>query len=147
MTDSRHPKGARTGGQFAPGSRSEPTVSLPPVDDRFSSGPTDPGKRELLGPGALTERNSAWSPAAIKKFLGDPDKEIRNPVFRTGPKMRLFLAERVDKVEATDEWKAWEVNNLRRREASASRKTVEAESELKVEVGSGRNGFYPVVKR
>jgi hypothetical protein len=143
---SRQPKGVRTGGQFAATAHAEPSVSLTPITDtRLGAGTPPLGKREMLGPGTLTDRSPAWTPTAIKKFLGEPDKLIRNPVYRNGPQMRMFLTERVEQIEATDEWKAWEESNRRRSAASGRRK--EEKSKPKVELGQGRNGFYPVVRR
>lgn len=59
--------------------------------------------------------------------------------------MRMFLTERVEKVEASEEWKAWEEANRRRSAASGRRK--EEKPEPLVQVGYGRNGIYPVVVR
>jgi hypothetical protein len=148
MTNSRQPKGVRTGGQFAATAHAEPTLTLTPVTDtRPVAGTPAAGKRELLGPGSLTDRSPAWTPAALKRFLGEPDKMIRNPVYRNGPQMRMFLTERVEQIEATDEWKAWEAGYLRRSAANGRRKPEEEKTAPKVEIGQGRNGFYPVVRR
>ena len=35
----------------------------------------------------------------IKKHLAEPDKLVRNPYYRTGPKMRLYALARVEEVE------------------------------------------------
>ncbi|MET4144221.1 hypothetical protein [Arthrobacter sp. UYCo732] len=147
-TTSRQPKGLRAGGQFAAVERAEPSVSLASITDtRLGAGTQPMGKREMLGPGTLADRSPAWTPAAIKRFLGEPDKLIRNPVYRNGPKMRMFSTDRVDEVEATDEWKAWEEGHHRRSAAHGPRKPEEEKLPPKVEVGHGRNGFYPVVRR
>ena len=69
---------------------------------------------DLIGSGNLAERNRAWTPAAIKRFLGTPDKLITNPAFRSAGKMRLYLISRVETVEATPEWDAWVATNARR---------------------------------
>lgn len=145
MSTPRQPKGIPAGGRFAASERAEPSVALTPVDSRAFPGAS--GKRDLLGPGTLAERSPAWTPAAIKRFLGDADKEIRNPVFRNGPKMKMYSATRVEAVEATDEWADWEARSLRRIEAAALRNAETAPDEAKVELGHGRNGFYPVVRR
>lgn len=102
------------------------------------------GIQELIGPGNLRDRHRAWTIAAIKKFLGEPDKLVNNPVYRTAPKMRMFLVSRVEEVEATDEWKAWQEANCRRSSASTSRKEGK---DAVVLVGHGRTGPYPVVRR
>lgn len=99
----------------------------------------------MLGPGTLADRSPAWTPKAIKKFLGEPDKLVRNPVYRNGPKMRMFFTDRVEEIEASNEWKAWEQASLRRSASSGRRK--EEKSDPEVQLGHGRNGFYPVVRR
>lgn len=143
---SRQPKGVRTGGQFTATAHSEPAVALTPVvDTRPGAGTPQMGKREMLGPGTLADRSPAWTPAAIRKFLGEPDKTVRNPVYRNAPPMRMFSTERVETVEASGEWKAWEEASRRRSAASGRRKEQKPEPE--VQLGQGRNGFYPVVRR
>ena len=105
--------------------------------------PPPPAPGALLGPGSLADRNPAWTPSAVKKFLGDPDKLVINPVYRTAPPMRMFLTSRVEQVEATEEWEAWQEANRRRRAAM----TRKEDKEPVVLVGHGRAGFYPVVRR
>ncbi|GAA4034771.1 hypothetical protein GCM10023063_18700 [Arthrobacter methylotrophus] len=147
-TTSRQPRGVRIGGQFAPTAHAEPSLtSLAPVDTRPNVGNAPLNKRELMGPGTLNDRNPAWTPTAIKKFLGEPDKLVRNPVYRNAPQMRMFLTERVEEIEATDEWKTWEDGYLRRSAANGRKKPEEEKTAPKVELGHGRNGFYPVLRR
>jgi hypothetical protein len=148
-TPSRQPRGVRTGGQFAATEHAEPTLTSlsPVVDERPIAGNAPLNKRELLGPGTLSDRNPAWTPTAIKKFLGEPDKLVRNPVYRNAPQMRMFLTSRVDEVEATDEWKAWEDGYARRSAANGRKKDEADKAAPKVELGQGRNGYYPVVRR
>lgn len=146
---SRQPRGIPAGGQFAAIGHAEPTLtSLSSVaDERPIAGASPVAKRELMGPGSLSDRNPAWTPAALKKFLGEPDKLIRNPVYRNAPQMRMFLTSRVEEIEATDEWKVWE-DGYARRSAANGRKKADADSVApKVELGQGRNGSYPVVRR
>ncbi|HEX9229629.1 MAG TPA: hypothetical protein VF885_23780 [Arthrobacter sp.] len=69
---------------------------------------------DLIGSGNLAQRHRAWTPAAITKFLGAPDKLITNPAFRSAGKMRLYLISRVETAEATQEWEAWVATNARR---------------------------------
>lgn len=143
---SRQAKGVRAGGQLTAIAHSEPAVTLTPVGDtRPGAGTPQLGKREMFGPGTLADRSPAWTPTAIKKFLGEPDKLVTNPVYRNSPKMRMFLTERVENVEASEERKAWEDASRRRTATSGRRK--EDKSETKVEVGHGRNGSYPVARR
>lgn len=163
MGQSRVRKGIRAAGQFAAAERAEPelvlapdfhdvlgslaTPRLPKPDFKDLPGPaprSGDGRRDLMGPGTLYDRNRAWTPAAIRKFLPEPDKEIRNPVIRSGPRMKMFLTSRVEAVEATEEWAAWVVMNRTRSEASARKDPGREET---VHLGQGRNGFYPVVRR
>lgn len=69
---------------------------------------------DLIGSGNLAQRHQAWTPAAIKRFLGAPDKLITNPAFRSAGKMRLYLISRVETAEATPEWETWVATNARR---------------------------------
>lgn len=133
-TPSRQPRGLRSGGQF--------TAALHPESD-ISLQPSPQGPRALLGPGSLADRDPAWTASAIRKFLGDPDKLVTNPVYRTAPKMRMFLTSRVEQVESTEEWEAWQEANSRRR-AAMTRKEDRGQVVL---VGHGRTGSYPVVRR
>lgn len=55
--------------------------------------------------GVLAERG--WTPAAIKRFLGDPDRTASNPVYRSAAPMRLFSLARAVAAEDTDEWRHW----------------------------------------
>ena len=124
----------------------EPSLtSLVPVDTRPAAGNAPLNKRELMGPGTLSDRSPAWTPTAIKKLLGDPDKLVRSPVYWNAPKMRMFETNRAEEVEATDEWKAWE-DGYRRRSAASGRRKAEADkAEPKTELGRG--GYYPVLWR
>ncbi|OOP65277.1 hypothetical protein BMF89_00045 [Arthrobacter sp. SRS-W-1-2016] len=61
--------------------------------------------------------------------------------------MRMFLTSRVEEVEATDEWQTWEDGYRRRSAANGRKKPDEEKTAPKVELGQGRNGFYPVVRR
>ena len=48
-------------------------------------------------------------------------------------------------MRTSDEWKAWEEVNRRRSAASGRRK--EEKAEPTVQLGQGRSGFCPVVRR
>lgn len=62
------------------------------------------------------------------------------------PEISLFETNRVEEVEATDEWKAWE-DCYRGRGAAGGRRTAETdEAEPKTGLGRGRNGYYPVLR-
>lgn len=127
MSQTRQPTGIRTGGQFAATAHKESGLSLAPQAGQV---------RDLLGPAKIAARHPAWTPAAIEKFLGAPDKLVRNPVYRSGPKMRMYLASRVAEVEAGEEWAQWAASGRR-----PQQRTVDNRPAL---VGHGRTGSYPV---
>lgn len=147
MEQNRILKGTRRAGQFAATEHAEPSLTLAPIDERPFTGAPSAAKRELMGPGALSDRNPAWTPAALKKFLGEPYKLVRNPVYRNAPQMRMFLTSRVEEIETTDEWKGWVAGYARRSAANVQKKADEDKAPPKVELGHGRNGFYPVFRR
>jgi hypothetical protein len=57
----------------------------------------------MISPSGLKYRGS-WTPALIKQFLGEPDATAVNPHYRSGPRMQLYLLERVEKAEASPEF-------------------------------------------
>src|SRR5690606_27438593 len=67
---------------------------------------------ELIASDWLKARN--WTEAAIKRFLGEPDDTKPNPHYKSGPPMRLWLKERAEAVEQTEEFKAWMLKSLER---------------------------------
>lgn len=81
---------------------------------------------ELIASDWLKARN--WTEAAIKRFLGEPDDTKPNPHYKSGPPMRLWLKERAEAVEQTEEFKAWMLKSLERsaRAKDAARKRMEA---------------------
>ena len=60
---------------------------------------------EYAGSRVLAERG--WTEAAIRRFLGEPDRRVPNPVYRTAAPARLYSMIRVTAAEATPEWQAW----------------------------------------
>jgi hypothetical protein len=64
----------------------------------------DAGEGWMSG-SALAERG--WTVAAIRRFLGEPDRTVPNPAFRTAGPMRLFRLERVVAAEQTEPWQRW----------------------------------------
>lgn len=60
---------------------------------------------DYIGTTALRERG--WTEAAIKRFLGEPDKRVPNPMYKSAAPARLYRADRASLAEASDEWKAW----------------------------------------
>lgn len=45
-------------------------------------------------------KGRGWTPALIERFLGEPDKLVPNPHYRSGPSMRLYLLKRVESSES-----------------------------------------------
>lgn len=119
------------GGRFAPEHHTEPSVAL-----------AGPRPAELVGAAALKDRHPAWTAAAMKTFLGDPDKEIPNPVIKGHGKMRLFLSSRAANVEKTPEWGEWVAAYTRR---IASRTYRERKPTAPV-TGHSRTGTYLITR-
>ena len=72
-----------------------------------------------------TVKQRGWTDGAIKKWLGEPDKTVKNPNYRSGPPSSLYLLSRVVAVEESREFKDWLAKYSTRREAlSVSAKTV-----------------------
>jgi len=57
---------------------------------------------DLLPTSALKERG--WTDSLIKKFLGEPDEKRENPHYRSAAPMRMYNPDRVQSVEATDDF-------------------------------------------
>ncbi|MBD8043811.1 hypothetical protein H9638_08285 [Arthrobacter sp. Sa2BUA2] len=60
------------------------------------------------------KKERGWTETHIKAFLPEPDKTARNPFSRKAAPMKLYALDRVEKVEATEEFR-------RAREASRNR--------------------------
>ncbi|GIF02541.1 hypothetical protein [Actinoplanes siamensis] len=60
---------------------------------------------DCLSTGMLAQRG--WTAAAIRRFLGEPDRTSPNPVFRSAPPMRMFRLARVVEAEGTESWQRW----------------------------------------
>ncbi|WP_285551753.1 hypothetical protein [Actinoplanes regularis] len=67
---------------------------------------------DCVGSGALAERG--WTAAAIRRFLGEPDRTAPNPVFRSAGPMRLFSLARVVAAEQTEQWQRWRERAVQR---------------------------------
>jgi hypothetical protein len=61
----------------------------------------------------LKERG--WTDAAIKKFLGGHDLEVKNPKFRSAAPCKLYEITRVEASESSDDWRDWYSKSLARR--------------------------------
>lgn len=62
--------------------------------------------------GGLAERG--WTAAAIRRFLGEPDRTVPNPVVRSAAPVRLFSTERVEAAERTEQWQHWREKSVQR---------------------------------
>jgi hypothetical protein len=74
-----------------------------------ASGPDDDG---WVSSSALAERG--WTLAAIRRFLGEPDRTVPNPVFRSAGPMRMFRLARVVAAEQTEQWRRWRERAVQR---------------------------------
>ncbi|MEC4818601.1 MAG: hypothetical protein SAK29_35810 [Scytonema sp. PMC 1069.18] len=74
-----------------------------------------------------------WTDAAIKKFLGDEDKNARNLKYRNASPVCLYLIDRVKQAESSEEFQQWRQRSEKRREsarkAAAIRKQRQEERE------------------
>lgn len=76
---------------------------------------------EYLSRGKLKERG--WTDNIIKKFMPLCDKEKKNPYYASASPMKLYLLERVKKIEDTDKFKKEFIESQPRKKAS--KKAVE----------------------
>ncbi|WP_234381776.1 hypothetical protein [Streptomyces dysideae] len=51
-------------------------------------------------------RARGWTPAMVRQLLGEPDLMRSDPHFPTAPKTRLYLVERVEAAERSEEFRA-----------------------------------------
>lgn len=57
-----------------------------------------------------------WTRVAVRRFLGDPAATKPNPMYRSAAPMRFWRQERVEAVEAREDWIAWAEQSGRRSE-------------------------------
>lgn len=100
-----------------------------------------PRTGDLIGTGTLKKRHPAWTPAAVTRFLGEPDKLITNPVVRSQGKMRMYLESRVAEVEAKTEWASWVSAHAQRVSRVGAVRGPRPDL-----IGRGRTGDYPVTR-
>ncbi|MEV0897799.1 hypothetical protein [Actinoplanes sp. NPDC049802] len=67
---------------------------------------------DCVSTGKLAERG--WTPAAIRRFLGDPDRTAPNPMYRSAAPMRLFSLARAVAAENTEQWQQWRAKAVER---------------------------------
>ncbi len=58
----------------------------------------------------------AWTEGNIKNFLGEPDRLVKNPHYRSAAKMKLYSLDRVLSVESSAQFQNWQRNNAARRQ-------------------------------
>jgi hypothetical protein len=80
---------------------------------RHAGSGTAAGQPAWLTAAALRARG--WTDAAIRRFLGAPDRTVANPVYRSAAPLRLYDPARVAAVEATAAWRAWQARSAVRR--------------------------------
>ncbi|WP_223190659.1 hypothetical protein [Streptomyces sp. TRM68416] len=66
-------------------------------------GESPPGHTYLSAAGL---RARGWTPAMMRRLLGEPDLLRTNPVFRSAPRARLYLVARVEAAEQGEEFRA-----------------------------------------
>lgn len=91
-------------------------------DRQHPSEPLD----DCTGTRTLTGRG--WTEAAIRRFLGEPDRLAPNPVYRSAAPARLYSLSRVIAAEAAAEWQEWRRSADRRsargKEAAAAKRAA-----------------------
>lgn len=81
--------------------------------------------KECCSKAALKARG--WTEKTITTFLGNPDREAKNPVFRSAAPVKLYLLSRVKAAERSPEYLAFVAKNAGRR--SGAKKAVETKRE------------------
>lgn len=124
-------------------------MATPPLFDRPRVRPSSPApdvvpaKPKHLTASAL--RGRGWTDAAIRRFLGKADATAPNPAYRSAAPMKLYDEARVEAVEASGQWRAWQARSVERRRSALAaaerrrRETVAAVSEIPIRL--------PVLKR
>jgi hypothetical protein len=73
-------------------------------------------RSEFLAVSQLKQRG--WNNELIDRLLGEPDEEIVNPHYRSGPRMRLYRIERIERAENTSGFREANARREARREAA-----------------------------
>jgi hypothetical protein len=63
-------------------------------------------------------RARGWGPTMVERLLGQPDRLVPNPRYRSAAPMRLYAVERVEAAEATPEFQAARAAAARRSAAT-----------------------------
>lgn len=51
-------------------------------------------------------RARGWTPGMVRQLLGEPDMLVGHPIFESAPRTRLYLLERIEAAEQSEEFKA-----------------------------------------
>jgi hypothetical protein len=73
-------------------------------------------REEFLASPRLRARG--WPESLIRRFLPEPDERRDNPHYKGGPPMRLYLRERVEEIEQTEEFREARAKAEPRRQAA-----------------------------
>jgi len=65
-------------------------------------------------------KESGWTEAGIKRFLGEPDETQPNPMYRSAAPMLLYARTRVRAVERTRAYLAWKAESEKRKDVARS---------------------------
>lgn len=65
---------------------------------------------------AELKQSRGWTPAMIRQFLGEPDWTERNPGGANAPRVKLWLFDRVEVIEGTEEFQQrwWQASDRRK---------------------------------
>jgi hypothetical protein len=72
-------------------------------------------------------KQRGWTDRAIERFLKHPDKEAPNPHYKSASPMKLYLLTRVDDIERSGEFQAFQ--NKNKTKIESSRKAVQTKRE------------------
>jgi hypothetical protein len=60
------------------------------------------------------QADRGWTPTAVRRLLGDPDRIAPNPMYRSAAPMRLFSLARATAAENTEQWQQWHEKAVQR---------------------------------
>jgi len=95
-------------------------------------------KIEHISAYGLRERRE-WTDALIEKFLGEPDKIVWGPKYRTTPRLKLYLLSRAIEIEDLPEFKDVFTGTRKRSEEEMDTDYIDVESFII----NGREFVYP----
>jgi len=103
------------------------------MNGQISAPRTTDAPRTMLSGSGLIERG--WTATLIAKHLGDPDRLAVNPHYKTGPMVRLYAIERVERTEQQDDVRAAleKIAATRPARKAASKKAAQARADALLE--------------